>query len=168
MQYIGIIGALLIGVSPFLNWISFSLKSGMDDASVKYSLYHLAKLDKVNGTHYMILVVLLIVLAITIAAVELVDIVPALDFKFGRNEKIKYAQLVAMGLVVLVLVLYFINKDINNSLKWYKELLENNRAIFDDVKGHANRGLGPWICIVGLVLNMQNVISVVEKYKSKP
>lgn len=157
MQYLGIIGAIALGISPFFRWESLVMKGIAQETDYGCSLYQLAKADKANNTHFMILVALVLAAAAVLLFIALIDMVPYLDFKLGKIKAIEYIRLGAVLVAIAVWLLAFYSKSIRTDVAWYKELIENYSSVYSNMKGHGNRGIGPVICMGGIVLQIPYV-----------
>ena len=102
MQYLGIIGAIALGISPFFRWESLVMKGIPQETDYGCSLYQLAKADKANNTHFMILVALILAAAAVLLFIALIDMVPYLDFKLGKIKAIDYIRLGAVLVAIVV------------------------------------------------------------------
>ena len=149
MKLIGFIGAIIIMISPFFNWMSMKVKYDGDSEKETYNMFKIA--DDGDVGIYLLFALLLIVVGVGLIIWDLADYVPALGALKFNLAKVPYIELILVGVAALVVILAFFNGDVKDAIDAGKEMIEFYEDWYgDDVSGHCNHGLGPIIALIGV------------------
>ncbi|MCM1288904.1 MAG: zinc-ribbon domain-containing protein [Clostridium sp.] len=146
MKLLALIGGLFITLAPFFNWYSAKVKYDGEKTTEHHNLFGL------DTAFFTITALIMILCGVVLIAEALKDNIPAVQSILNKNQ---YMQYVGLGLVVLVLLFWFLaffNGDLKAIIESEKESLDFIREwVGDDVKGHVNHGFGPILSMIGIV-----------------
>lgn len=166
-QIIQIVGAVLIAISPFFSWEVLEIEGAGQDTITKNSLKDLALWDSELGTHFGWLVKGMLAIGVILAFIHILKcFFPRVLQKFD-NKAIKYVFITLVALAVVFLLVAYNSKTIKNDVKWYAELINNYKMVYSDVKGNGGRGVGPVLCLVGILSQIPEVIKIFINVKTK-
>ena len=163
MKLIGVIGALLIMISPFFNWMSMKFKYDGESEKEAYNMFKVASEGDVGS--YTLFAILLIVIGALLLVWDLADFVPALhNFKM-KLVTIPYVELILVAVALVVVLLAFFNGDVKDAIDLGKDTLDMMKDWYgSDVSGHCNHGLGPIVAFVGIAgAAYPRVIKMIKK-----
>ncbi|MCM1173013.1 MAG: zinc-ribbon domain-containing protein [Clostridium sp.] len=146
MKLLALIGGVFITLAPFFNWYSAKVKYDGESEKEHFNLFGL------DTAFFTITALIMILCGVVLVAEALKDNIPAVQSILNKNQ---YMQYVGLGLVVLVLLFWFLaffNGDLKAIIESEKESLDFMKEwIGDDVKGHVNHGFGPILSMIGIV-----------------
>ena len=162
-----LIGAFLIMLSPFFRWLSVKVSAFGMSENEGLNLFKMASKDDGLGKSVFFVYALFILLCgIALLLIEFADYLPQVQnmkYKMQSLPKVgAYIELVLAGAVLLFMLLAVFNGEVVDGLKEAKDILKSAKSL--GASGHANRGLGPWICLVGIICS---AVSRVMKLMNK-
>ena len=162
-----LIGAFFIMLSPFFHWLSVKVSAmGMTEKR-GINLFKMAsKDDGLGKSVFFVYALFILICGILLLAIELADYLPQvqqLKYKMQNLPAVgAYIELILVGVVLLFMLLAVFNGEVVDGLKEAREMLKQAKSI--GASGHANRGLGPWICFIGVICS---AVSRVMKLMNK-
>ncbi len=162
-----LIGAFLIMLSPFFRWLSIKVSAFGVSENEGLNLFKMASKDDGLGKSVFFVYALFILLCgIALLLIEFADYLPQVQnmkYKMQSLPKVgAYIELVLAGAVLLFMLLAVFNGEVVDGLKEAREMLKQAKSL--GASGHANRGIGPWICFIGIICS---AVSRVMKLMNK-
>ena len=162
-----LIGAFFIMISPLFHWLSIKMSAfGMSEKE-GINLFKMASKDGGLGKSIFFVYALFILLCgVALLLIELADYLPQVQRMRAQMQSLPkvgaYIELVLVGVVLLFMLLAIFNGEVVDGLKQAREAIKAAKSM--GASGHANRGLGPWICFIGIICS---AISRVMKLMNK-
>lgn len=151
---ISLIGAILIGISPFLPWAFYYIEENRTKESDFGSLLFMTKFDLIDflgdkkGVTLMpIFGVIILLVGIILVIWDMAQFAPTLR-KLIDKIKVPAFRIICLLLVVVSTVFARMNKELKGCITYAKEIMEET----PDVKGTAVYSVGPYVAIAGVVL----------------
>lgn len=152
MKIVGLVGGLLVLISPFFSWCTLKVDMWGVKESESFSMFSLGREYSDVRTYY-IWTVLLIVIGLGLLLWDAADFFPALADTKAKLSNIPYVELIAIGVGILVVVIALMNGTV-------KDVIE----LYDDLGGEASHGVGPIVAFIGLALAaVPRVMKIVKK-----
>ncbi len=151
MKLLALIGGLFITLAPLFNWFSMKIKYDDNKDKEHFNLFGLAGKGGVDNAFFAIAAIIMMVCGIVLIAEALKDNIPAVQSILNKNQ---YMQYIGIGLVVLVLLFWFLaffNGELKDVIDYGKDTLDFAKDWYDGVKGHVNHGFGPILSMIGIV-----------------
>ncbi len=150
MKLIGFIGAFLIFIAPFFNWMSLKYKEKGEKAEKEtMNMFKLG--SDADQAIITICAILLLVVGLALILWDLADYVPALGALKAKVMGVPYIELILVGVALLAFILVMVNGEVNDAIEAGDKLIEMYKEWDDDVSGHCNHGLGPVVLILGIL-----------------
>ncbi len=135
MKLIGLIGAFMIFISPFVTWlkVEFRGEKGSD------GLFGIA-----SGEDYGIFTlygILLLLIGAVLILWDIADFVPAIANIKAKVANIPYLEIILCAVALVVVILAIAHGDLNESIE-----------LVNDWGGDASRGIGPAFGIIAVIL----------------
>ena len=162
-----LIGAFFIMLSPLFHWLSIKVSAFGMSQKQGINLFKMASKDDGLGKSIFFVYALFILLCgLALLIMELADYLPQVQAMKAKMQSIPqvgaYIELVLVGVVLLFMLLTIFNGEVVDGLKEAREMLKQAKSI--GASGHANRGIGPWICFIGIICS---AVSRVMKLMNK-
>lgn len=145
MKLIGLIGALLIFISPFFNWVSYSIKYDGEKEKDHLNMFKFGSDGVGIFTFYAIM---FLILGLALIAFALADYIPALQ-RLKMLPNVQYIEIGIVAAALLILILAFFNGEYKDGIEALKSMVK--LAKLGGVSGHAGRGLGPMFALLGII-----------------
>ena len=162
-----LIGAFFIMLSPFFHWLSVKVSAMGMSQKMGANLFKMAsKDDGLGKSVFFVYALLILICGVALLLIELADYLPqvqSMKYKMQSLPKVgAYIELVLVGVVFIFMLLAVFNGEVVDGIKQAREGLKAAKSL--GASGHASRGLGPWICLIGIVCS---AISRVMKLMNK-
>ena len=162
-----LIGAFFIMLSPLFHWLSIKVSAFGMSQKQGINLFKMASKDDGLGKSIFFVYALFILLCgLALLIMELADYLPQVQAMKAKMQSIPqvgaYIELVLVGVVLLFMLLTIFNGAVVDGLKEAREMLKQAKSL--GASGHANRGIGPWICFIGIICS---AVSRVMKLMNK-
>ena len=152
MKLVGMIGGLIIFLSPFFNWFVAKISLlGYSDSTTE-NMFSLGREYKDVRIYYL-WSILLFAIGLIMICWDLADFVPALGQTKSNLLKVPYIELIVIGVGILVVIFALMNGTVN-------DVIEE----FEDYGGKASHGVGPIVAFIGLAIAaVPRVIKMIKK-----
>ena len=162
-----LIGAFFIMLSPLFHWLSIKVSAFGMSQKQGINLFKMASKDDGLGKSIFFVYALFILLCgLALLIMELADYLPQVQAMKAKMQSIPqvgaYIELVLVGVVLLFMLLTIYNGEFVDGLKQAREMPKQAKSL--GASGHANRGIGPWICFIGIICS---AVSRVMKLMNK-
>ena len=148
----GLVGGLLIFLSPFFTWFSAKIEMWGYKESMKENMFKLGK-EYSDVRIYYLWSILLFLVGVVIICWDLADYIPELGKIKASLQKVPYVDLIIVGVGVLVVIFALMNGTVKDVISDVK-----------DFDGKASHGIGPVIAFIGLILSAYpRVIKFIKK-----
>lgn len=148
----GLVGGLLVFLSPFFTWFSAKISFWGYKESMKENMFKLGK-EYSDVRIYYLWSVLLFLVGAVIVCWDMADYIPALANIKASLQKVPYVDLIIIGVGLLVVIFALMNGTVRDVI-----------ADVKDYDGKASHGIGPVIAILGLLASAYpRVIKLIKK-----
>ncbi len=152
-----VVSSILLIIAPFLNWVSWSLSYEGVSEEETYNMFQLAgaKLD-INISIFF--AVCFFVFSLGFMVLEF------FDYKYDVRDKRKwigYVELLILVIITTMIVSLINNDNIVQYISYKDGEIEALEYWIEGAKGHCNRGMGPIIALVAMVLAFVARVGVV-------
>lgn len=165
MKLIGLIGALLIAISPFFTWYAFKLKSGNESVKRAYNLFRCG--DKMDAGILTFCGIMFILMGVVLILWEMSDYVPSFANIKAKVVGVPYIELILVGIVLLFFLLAFFNGEFSDILEAGKDSIKEAKKweyLPGKVSGYSKRGIGSYIALIGVIaVAFPKVIKTIKK-----
>lgn len=154
MKLVGLIGALLIFLTPLFNWVSLKMKYDGESEKEHMNMFGIAGDGDVGvfaffGIMLMLIGIILFVWEIADYFAPIANIKMNVVAKLGPNTI--YVELGLIALALLFVILGLANGEVNDVIEMGKDTIDMLKEWYDGVKGHCNHGLGPVVGFIGVI-----------------
>ncbi len=138
MKLVGLIGAFIILISPFISWLT--LESYGEKESGNF--FEIADLDGfgINCEIFTFLAILLMLVGAALIVWDLADYAPAFAKAKSYVANIPYFELILCGVALIVMIIALAHGDLNDCMD-----------LVEDWGGEASRSAGPIIGFLGVI-----------------
>lgn len=164
------LGALFIFISPFFRWYSYkylNVKAQVRDDDYA-NIFKLSTEQYADNKLFIFFAILMIAVALVLLFTEIVDLIPALA---NIRRMVPYLpEIVGIAAALLVLflwVLVFFNGNIMDLIHNGEAIIATKKEYLGGGIGHSNHGLGPIICLIGIVISIAKKVLALLKIEIK-
>lgn len=160
MVLISLVGYILILISPMFSWYSYFLAyTGVEEA-VSYNIFQLG-VGQIKEKSYIIFGVFIILISLAFITIEYLDYKIKLRSRLGIIVTVEILLYVAL---IVILVMAFGNEVIRERISYANGEIKALEYWIKGAQGHCNNGLGPGICIAGLIIAAMSKIGIYIYY----
>ena len=164
------LGALFIFISPFFRWYSYkylNVKAQVRDNDYA-NIFKLSSEQYADNKLFIFFAILMVIVALVLLFTEIVDLIPAL---VNIRRMVPYLpEIVGIAAALLVLflwVLVFFNGNIMDLIHNGEAIIATKKEYLGGGIGHSNHGLGPIICLIGIVISIAKKVLALLKIEIK-
>lgn len=151
MKLVGLVGALLLFLSPFLSWCTIKVSFFGMSESDSASLFGLAGGDTKIGI-CVLWGLIILVAAVVLIIMDIADYVPAVQTVKSKIENIPFLELIVLGVALIAVIIALLNGDV-------KDLISAA-----DMMGKGSHGIGPVFAFLGIIAAaVPRVLKIVKK-----
>lgn len=138
MKLVGLVGAVLIMLSPLLSWCSVKIELWGDVERESINMFGIV--DELDTGVFAFFAIMIMLAGGLLLCMEIADLAQPLQTLKQKLSMIPYVELILVGVVLLFFILAMANGDVNDVID-AAELLD----------GKASHGVGPVACFLGMV-----------------
>jgi len=151
MKLVGLVGALLLFLSPFLSWCTLKVSFFGMTESDSANMFGLAG-GETKEVIFPFLAIILIAVAALLIIMDIADFVPAVQSVKSKLENIPYFEFILIGVALIVVIIALLNGDINDFIS------------AADMMGKGSHGIGPVFAFLGIIAAaVPRVLKIVKK-----
>ena len=151
MKLVGLIGAFLLFLSPFLSWCTLKVSFFGMTESDSANMFGLAGGDTKLGI-FVLWGLILVAVAALLVIMDIADFVPAVQSVKSKLENIPYFELILLGVALIVVIIALLNGDIKDIIS------------AADMMGKGSHGIGPVFAFLGIIAAaVPRVLKIVKK-----